>query len=53
MKNAIQVVIWVIVFLGVIDVFGFGLWVISGQTPNDDLYLGTITSHTLKALMNK
>ena len=42
------------VILGVItvDVLGFMLWALSGQHPADAFYIGTITAHILRAIIN-
>lgn len=33
-----------------IDVCGFMAWALSGQQPQDDVYVGTITAHVIEYL---
>lgn len=53
MKNTLQVILFVIAFLIIIDIFGFAMWVASGQQPVDGIYVGTLTNHMLKAFLSK
>ena len=34
-----------------LDVLGFIMWAMSGQLPIDNFYIGTITAHTLRAII--
>ena len=50
--NTLKIIGGVALGLLLLDVFGFMLWVASGQHPVDDFYLGTITAHVLRAIIN-
>lgn len=50
MKNTLQTIGGIALALLALDFFGFAAWVLSGQTPADGFYIGTITAHLLKAL---
>lgn len=51
MKNILKVAGGVILGILAVDALGFMLWVISGQNPTDDFYIGTITAHVLRAII--
>lgn len=53
MKTTLKVAGWAIAIVLVVDFWGFAAWVISGQHPVDDFYVGTITAHVLGAIVNK
>ena len=52
MKNILQIIGGGIIGVLTIDALGFMLWVVSGQTPLDNFYIGTITAHILRAIIN-
>ena len=52
MKNIIKIVGGVIIAVLALDFLGFTAWVLSGQYPVDDFYIGTITAHVLRAIIN-
>lgn len=49
--DALKICGGVIAFLLIADVFGFLAWVLSGQMPADNFYLGTITAHALRFII--
>ena len=51
MKNTIQIALTVVAIVIVIDFLGFMSWAMSGQRPVDNFYVGTITTHTLQAII--
>ena len=50
MQNILKVVGGAVAVLIIIDMLGFGVWIVSGQHPVDDFYIGTLTAHVLRAL---
>lgn len=34
----------------IVDLIGFGLWVISGQTPPDDMFIGGMTAKVIEII---
>lgn len=52
MKNIIKIVGGVIGAVLALDAFVFIAWILSGQYPVDDFYIGTITAHILRAIIN-
>lgn len=51
MKDTLKIIGGVIIAVLVLDAFGFMAWVLSGQLPADDFYIGTITAHVLRAII--
>ena len=51
MKHILKIVGGVITAVLVLDAFGFIAWVLSGQHPLDNFYIGTITAHVLRAII--
>lgn len=51
MKTFLQTTFTIIALVLVIDFLGFTAWVMSGQRPVDNFYVGTITTHALKAVI--
>lgn len=51
MRSFLHTVGLVLAVLLVIDAAGFFLWALSGQVPTDDIYVGTITTHALRAVV--
>ena len=47
MKDTTKIIEGVLIFALAADVFGFMVWVLSGQVPADNFYLGTITAHVV------
>ena len=52
MRDTIKIIGIVIVTVLVVDVISFSAWVLSGQTPGDSFFIGTITAHILGAIIN-
>lgn len=52
MKNILKIGGVVIIAVLVLDFIGFTAWMLSGQHLVDDFYLGTITAHILRAIIN-
>lgn len=48
MKNILQATGLVIGTIMLLDFLGFWLWIISGQTPIDSVFIGSITAHIIK-----
>lgn len=51
MKNTLKIIGAIIAIVLVIDALGFTAWALSGQHPVDGFYIGTITTHTLQAII--
>jgi len=55
MKTAALILLKATVLVAVVylslDIFGFLMWVQSGQTPPGDYYIGAITTHVLRMLL--
>ncbi|MEK6897598.1 MAG: hypothetical protein AABW93_03655 [Nanoarchaeota archaeon] len=51
MRKTIKTISAVIAAILLIDIFGFLLWIMSGQYPTDNFYIGTITAHILRAIL--
>lgn len=47
MKNTLQIIGGGIIGVLLVDAGGFMLWVVSGQHPLDNFYIGTITAHVV------
>ena len=47
MKNILQIIGGAALGVLLADALGFMLWVLSGQTPLDNFYIGTITAHVV------
>ena len=45
--NILKIIGYGVVAVLVIDALGLMLWVVSGQHPVDEFYLGTITAHVV------
>jgi hypothetical protein len=45
-----KIILTIIAVALVIDAAGFLLWSISGQTPVDDVYVGTVTAHAIRSV---
>ncbi len=45
-----EVIVWGVVAVLAIDFIGFMVWALSGQTPPDGFFFGTITKHILTAI---
>jgi len=43
---------WFAVILLLIDLAGWGAWALSGQQPVDQWYVGTITNHVIRWVIN-
>lgn len=41
---------WFLFIFIALDLTGFCMWTLSGQTPVDDWYIGTATAHALQAV---
>jgi hypothetical protein len=51
MKKAIDMITRVFTVLILIDMIGFVAWVMSGQYPTDNFFIGTLTAHFLKLFL--
>jgi len=51
MKNILKIAGGVITAVLALDILGFIAWVLSGQHPLDNFYIGTITAHVLRAII--
>ena len=51
MINTIKAAGYIVAAVMMLDVFGFMAWILSGQYPVDNFYLGTITAHILRAIL--
>lgn len=47
MKEYIQVLSGVVACLVLLDALAYVAWIVSGQTPVDGFYIGTITAHAV------
>lgn len=52
MRNALKIIGGAITFLLLVDFLGFSFWFLSGQLPTDNVYVGTITAHILRAILS-
>ena len=50
MKNTFKIIGATAAIIIMLDVMGFMAWLVSGQTPTDNIYIGTITAHIIKAI---
>lgn len=50
MKQAIQMVLTIIVVLLIIDFIGMIAWAMSGQFPTDSFYLGAISRNIIQVI---
>jgi hypothetical protein len=48
MKEILKIIGGTVIGLLAIDFVGFIAWVMSGQFPADNFYIGTITTHIIK-----
>lgn len=46
-----QIALTIVFVILAVDFFGFAAWVMSGQHPTDNFYVGTITAHALQAVI--
>lgn len=51
MTNALKIAGGVAIALLLLDVLGFIAWAMSGQFPADDFFIGSITTHILRAIV--
>ena len=51
MKNTLEIVGNVLLIILAIDLFGFMVWIASGQTPLDNVFIGSLTAHLLRWLI--
>ena len=47
-KDALRAAAVVLVVMVVADIVGFVAWKLSGQTPSDNFFIGSITNQVLK-----
>ena len=52
MKKIANFLSWVIIIVLVIDLMGFLSWALSGQIPEGNFYIGSITKHALQWAIN-
>lgn len=50
MRNMLKIIGGVALGILAFDFFGFCMWILSGQQPLDNFYIGTITAHILRAI---
>lgn len=50
MKRILKATTATITMFMLLDVMGFMAWILSGQIPTDNYYVGTITAHIVKAI---
>lgn len=50
MKQILYVIQWVVISVLILDVLCFITWVMSGQIPQDQFYLGMITHKLLQLI---
>lgn len=48
-----EIIMWVLGVIVAVDLIGFILWMQSGQVPQDNFYVGSITYHVLSIMINK
>lgn len=51
MKNTLEIVGNVLLIILAIDLFGFMVWIASGQTPIDNFFIGGLTAFMLRLLL--
>jgi hypothetical protein len=51
--KTIQTILFVIAAIIVIDFFGMIMWASSGQKPLDNAYIGTISTHAIRAVIGE
>lgn len=51
MKHITETIGAIIAVIMLLDVMGLMAWLISGQAPTDNIYIGTITAHILRAIL--
>jgi len=52
MNDTLKIIIGIIIFILFADILGFMFWIILGQYPADSFYLGSITTHALRAIIS-
>lgn len=52
MQDTLKIIGGVVVVVLIIDFLGFVAWIVSSQSPLDSFYVGSITAHTLKAIVS-
>ncbi len=50
-KAILNIIGTIAIIIMAIDMIGFAGWALSGQHPQDDFYVGTITTHILRAVL--
>jgi len=51
MKKTLQTIATVAAIIMFIDFVGFTAWAMSGQRPADNFYIGSLTTHALRAVI--
>ena len=46
-KEIIKIIGGVVLLVLFFDVLGFSAWILSGQVPYDNFYIGSITAHVV------
>lgn len=49
--SMIEIIMFLPAMILTVDIVGFALWVVSGQIPLSDFYIGAITSNILKMVL--
>lgn len=50
MRKTFKTISAVVAAILLIDALGFTLWIMSGQYPADNFYVGTLTAHILRGI---
>lgn len=50
-RAVVKATLLTLITFACLDLAGFALWAFSGQKPVDDVFVGTITTHVLRALV--
>lgn len=51
MKDTLKIIGGTACAILAVDFFGFAAWILSGQMPTDNFYIGTITAHILRVIL--
>lgn len=49
--NITKIILTIVAVVLIVDFLGFTAWVASGQQPVDNFYVGSITTHALRAVL--
>lgn len=51
LRILLKATVMTVLIFACVDFAGFILWAFSGQRPVDDVYVGTVTTHVLRAFV--